>query len=101
MAGVAVGAGVVSVVIGSVFGVVAKSKLDQSNANGHCDTTDACDGTGLTLRSNAQSAATGSTVAFMVAGVAIAGGAILWFTAPRVHVGLAPGPRSLALVGQW
>jgi hypothetical protein len=100
-AGVAVGAGVVSAVVGSVFGVVAKSKLDQSNANGHCDPSDACDGTGLSLRSNAGSAATGSTVAFVVAGVAIAGGAVLWFTAPRVHVGVAPGPRGLALVGEW
>ncbi|MGO8991945.1 MAG: hypothetical protein ACLQVI_01355 [Polyangiaceae bacterium] len=101
---VVAGAGVIGAVIGSVFGVVAKSKLDQSNSNGHCDATDACDETGLALRGNAESAATASTVAFVVAGVAVAGGAALWFTAPRresARVGLAPGPGGVTLIGKW
>jgi hypothetical protein len=100
----AAGAGVIGIAVGSVLGIVAKSKLDQSNADNHCDATDACDGTGLSLRSSAESAATGATVAFVVGGVLVAGGAVLWFTAPRpesAHVGLAPSPRGLTLVGEW
>jgi len=102
--GVAAGAGVISVAVGAVVGIVAKSKLDQSNADNHCDATDACDGTGLQLRSSAGSAALGSTVAFVAGGVLLAGGAVLWFTAPRgdtPHIGLAPSPLGLGLVGTW
>ena len=102
--GAAAGAGVIGVAIGAVLGVVAKSKLDQSNSGGHCDAADTCDGPGLGLRSSAESAALGSTVAFVVGGALVAGGAVLWFTAPRAevaHVGVAPGPRGLALVGTW
>jgi serine/threonine-protein kinase len=104
VAGAAAGVGVVGIAVGSVLGLVAKSKLDQSNSNGNCDPTDACNGTGLALRQNAESAALGSTVAFVIGGVAVAGGAVLWFTAPHAEstrVGIAPGPRGLALVGRW
>jgi hypothetical protein len=105
IAAVAVGgAGVVGVVLGAVFGLHAKSKLDDSNANGHCDASDACDGPGLTLRSEAKSAATVSTVAFALGGVAIAGGAVLWFTAPRgdhAAVGVAPSLRGVTLTGSF
>ncbi len=106
----AAGVGVVGVVIGSVLGLVAKSKLDQSNANNHCDAHDTCDPQGLDLRSSAGSAATGSTVAFIAGGVLVAGGVVLWFTAPRdknagARVGLAPaiGPdaRGVSLVAKW
>jgi hypothetical protein len=103
--GVAAGAGVIGVAVGAVLGIVAKSKLDQSNADGHCDAADTCDGTGLGLRSSAGSAALGSTVAFIAGGVLVAGGAVLWFTAPHAtagaRVGLAPDPRGLVLVGAW
>jgi serine/threonine-protein kinase len=90
------GAGVVGVVLGAVFGLSAKSKLDQSNQNGHCDSADTCDPTGLSLRHDAGSAATLSTVLFVVGGVALAGGAVLYFTAPRpsttVGLAIAPAP---------
>jgi hypothetical protein len=103
--GVAAGAGVIGVAVGAVLGFVAKSKLDQSNADGHCDTTDFCDPIGSSLRKSAESAATGSTVAFIVGGVFVAAGAVVWFTAPRPdaapRVGLAPGPQGMALVGSW
>ncbi len=99
------GAGVIGVAVGAVLGFVAKSKLDQSNADGHCDTTDFCDPIGSSLRKSAESAATGSTVAFIVGGVFVAAGAVVWFTAPRPdaapRVGLAPGPQGMALVGSW
>jgi hypothetical protein len=104
--GVAAGAGVIGVAVGAVLGIVAKSKLDQSNADNHCDGTDACDGTGLSLRQSAGSAALGSTIAFVAGGVLVAGGAVLWFTAPHAdgagaRVGLAPNPQGAALVGSW
>jgi hypothetical protein len=102
--GVAAGAGVIGIAVGAVLGVVAKSKLDQSNADGHCDAADTCDDRGLSLRGSAGSAALGSTIAFVAGGVLVAGGAVLWFTAPhpdRASVGLAPGARGLSVVGEW
>jgi hypothetical protein len=91
--GVAV-AGVAGVALGTVFGLGAKSKLDQSNQDNHCDKADTCDATGLALRHDASTAATLSTVMFVVGGVALAGGAVLYFTAPRpaTTVGLAFAP---------
>jgi hypothetical protein len=103
----AAGVGVIGIAVGSVLGLVAKSKLDQSNTTGNCNGADQCTGPGLDLRSSAKSAALGSTISFVVGGVAIAGGAVLWFTAPRdahaktPQVGLAPGPGGAAIVGRW
>jgi serine/threonine-protein kinase len=95
------GVGAVGVVLGTIFGLEAKSKLDDSNANGLCQ-GNACLQQGLNLRQDAKSAATVSTVAFVLGGAAIAGGAVLWFTAPTaaggVNVGLAPAP---SLGGAW
>jgi hypothetical protein len=97
--GIGVGAaGVVGVALGAVFGLTAKSKLDQSN-NGHCNAADKCDATGLSLRHDASGAATVSTVAFALGAVAIAGGIVLYVTAPKapdatpsVGVSIAPWP---------
>jgi hypothetical protein len=89
-------AGVAGVALGTVFGLGAKSKLDESNQNDHCDKADTCDPTGLALRHDASTAATLSTVMFVVGGVALAGGAVLYFTAPRpattIGFALAPAP---------
>jgi serine/threonine-protein kinase len=113
IAGVAVaGVGVVGLAVGAILGGVAKSKLDQSNSGGHCDVNDSCDGPGLSLRRDAESAATGATIAFVVGGIALAGGGVLWFTAPRatsggsasgprVRLGAAPSPGGLSLRGEW
>jgi len=93
--GVAV-AGVAGVALGTVFGLSAKSKLNQSNQDNHCDKADTCDPTGLALRHDASTAATLSTVMFVVGGVGLAGGAVLYFTAPKpattVGLALAPAP---------
>ena len=92
--GIAVGgAGVVGVALGAVFGLGAKSKLDQSN-DGHCDHADTCDPTGLSLRKDASQAAGASTVAFVVGGVALAGGIVVYLTAPRAtkSVGFVVAP---------
>jgi hypothetical protein len=87
--GVAVGgAGIVGIIVGGVFGAIAESKLTQSNSS-HCDSTDHCDATGLGLRQDAKSAANVSTIAFVAGGVLLAGGVVLYLTAPRAPSGSA------------
>jgi hypothetical protein len=79
------GVGVVGIALGSAFGLTAKSKLDQSNSgsNPPCDPSNHCNSDGLSLRQSSGDAATVSTVAFVAGGVAMAGGIVLYFTAPR------------------
>lgn len=82
--GVVVGAaGLVSVGVGSVLGLIAAGKLSDSNANGHCDAADTCDTVGLELRGEAKDAALLSTVLFIAGGVAVATGITLFFLAPK------------------
>jgi hypothetical protein len=78
------GLGVVGIGVGSALGLVAKSKLDQSNDDNHC-IADHCDAKGLGLRKDAESAATGSTLFFVAGGVALATGIVLFVTAPRAQ----------------
>jgi hypothetical protein len=91
------GAGVAGLVVGSVFGVIAKVKLDQSN-NGPCDaSTDHCTSPGLGTRKDAERAATTSNILFAIGGGITAIGAALYFTAPRplssvTGLTLAPAP---------
>jgi hypothetical protein len=114
----------IGVAIGAVLGLGAKSKLDASNADGHCAPAGDCDATGLSLRSDAKGAALGSTIGFVVGAAAIAGGAVLYFSAPHPSratggatepsgASRASGPRvgvsvlphrdgaAAALVGSW
>jgi hypothetical protein len=80
---VVAGVGVVGIGVGSVFGLQAKSHLDDSNAAGHCLPDNHCDGPGTDARNQAISVATLSTVAFVAGGALIAGGMVLYFVAPR------------------
>jgi serine/threonine-protein kinase len=73
-------AGVVAAGVGTFFGLRAISSLD--DADPHCNRV-TCDQRGLDLRDRSQSQANVSTVLFIVAGVAVAGGAVLFFTSPR------------------
>jgi hypothetical protein len=77
------GLGVVGIGVGSVFGLSAKSKLDQSNSSGNCDSTNHCSSQGLSLRHDASSAATLADVGFIAGGVVLAGGIVLYLTAPH------------------
>ncbi|MGO9713096.1 MAG: tetratricopeptide repeat protein [Polyangiaceae bacterium] len=102
------GAGVVGIGVGIARGLVAASKLSDSDANGHCiANTPNCDATGAALRDDAKSAATASTVAFIVGGVAVAAGVLLYVTAPssKVSVGMtgyADGREGGVLLrGSW
>jgi hypothetical protein len=93
----AVGAGVVGVagiVIGSVFGLQAGSKWDDAQK---CDADPMCSNAG-SLSDDASSAGTISTVGFVVGGLGIAGGLVLWFTAPEPE-SAATAERSSISVG--
>ena len=108
IAGIAVaGGGVVGITIGAIFGGLAIGKLNDSNAAGACAPNNHCSQAGATLRYAAESRATGSTVGFVVGGVLVAGGAVLYFTAPHAPttVGLSVAPSlagaSVALGGHF
>lgn len=100
--GIGVGAaGIVSLGLGTYFGVHAISVRNQSNdPGGGCNASDQCDAHGQSLRSSALDSATVSTVLFAVGGAAIAAGVVLYVTAPSSHadvaVGLGPGGATFA-----
>ena len=75
------GVGVVGLVLGSVFGLKASSNW--SDAKSQCTNyPNGCSEEGVRLGDDAKGAATVSTIGFAVGVAGIAGGAILWFTAP-------------------
>jgi len=94
-------AGVVGVGVGAGYGLAAMSRHD--DAQKACPRTTCTDQHGVDLWSSAHTAGTISTVAFIAGGVALAGGAVLWFTgkpettAPRLSL----GPGTVALRGAW
>jgi hypothetical protein len=105
------GAGLAGLVVGTIFGIEALGHAsDLRNAcNGdihHC--TAPQDSASVTQpRDAAHSAATGSTIAFIAGGVAVAAGIVLYVTAPssthHVEVGAsaAPGAAGMSLLGDF
>jgi len=88
------GVGVVGLGVGAALGLMAKSKLSDSN-NGPCDATNHCTGAGLSLRSDAEHAGNEATIAFAVGGAAVAAGAIILIVRPKsgsaaASLGLSP-----------
>ena len=83
------GVGAAGVVVGSVFGILSKATYD--TALNHCngDPTQ-CNSEGFEGGKTAHSQATVSTIAFIAGGALLGGGALLYFTAPRTGVTLAP-----------
>ena len=85
------GAGVVGVVVGSIFGLQAISSNDDSNKN---PTTVGCSGTscgatGFSDRNDARSSGTVSTIAFVAGGALLGGGAVLFALGkPRANLAL-------------
>lgn len=75
------GAGIVGLVVGSAFGVVALDKFGQSNETG-CDGND-CDAAGSALRNDARAAGDIATVGVIAGGVLLATGVVLFLSAPR------------------
>lgn len=78
---VAGGVGVVGIGVGTVFGLKSKSKHDEAEKT--CDGSECTDERGVTAGEDAYSAGNVSTVAMIVGAAALAGGAALWFTAPK------------------
>jgi hypothetical protein len=94
------GGGLVGVAASVVLGFSAKATYDR--AAPHCDAS-GCDPVGLELRHDAVVRGRVGTVVFGAGVAALAGGAVLWLTAPRpaetnrVSLGLTPR----ALVARW
>jgi hypothetical protein len=80
------GAGIASILVGTVFGVSAKNNYDDSGAFCHANR---CTQPGIDLRDRAYDKATASTVTVSLGLVAVAAGVVLWFTSPH-----AAPPRS-------
>jgi hypothetical protein len=98
------GVGAVGLVLGTVFGLRAKSKNDDSLAQCRSNDATACTQEGKNLRDSAHSAATLSTVSFGVGVAAVAGGLALYFTAPSPGSSTAAvrvGPGNVSLEGSF
>jgi hypothetical protein len=76
------GVGVAGIVVGAVFGVRAANLMDESKP--HCVdlNPDPCDRQGVTLRDQADASAWVSNISIGVGAAAIAGGVVLFLTAP-------------------
>lgn len=89
---VATGIGVAGIGTGTAFGVVALSRKNaaQSECPGQCATQD-----GVNKWNDVMAAGNVSTIGFVVGGVGLAAGVVLWLTAPSfggsTQVGLGPG----------
>ena len=68
---------------GAFFGVRTGSLNDDSKAHCRPENTSLCDAKGVALRDDAKSSAMISNIGFIAGGVLLAGGAVLYFTAPK------------------
>jgi hypothetical protein len=100
----AAGVGAAALGTGAVLGAVALSKRD--SARDVCPNTLCLTQDGVGAWKDAKNWGNASNVAFIVGGVGVAAGAVLWWTeraepggAPRAQIGLGPG--MLQVSGQW
>ncbi len=107
--GIAVaGVGVVGVAVGSIFGLVAIGKKGDTTSNCNSDLS-RCNSAGVDAMSSARSSATISTVGFIAGGALLAGGIVLYVTAPKPNeektVGFRISPNgpgaTLSFGGAW
>jgi hypothetical protein len=105
IAGVAVGgAGVVGLVVGSILGLAAHSKYNDALTNECGGVASNCKQAGVDDGKSAHSEAAVSTVLFVAGAALVAGGAVLYFTAPKgVTVSPTVGWQSagVAVGGRW
>jgi hypothetical protein len=99
-----VGVGGAGALLGALFGVRALGLKGDSSP--HCNELDRCDDVGTGLRAQAVSSGTASTIAFVAAGAALAGGLVLYATAPspmrlRASFGLSGNSASVAMGAAW
>jgi hypothetical protein len=100
------GTGVAGLVVGSIFGLVSKSTYDNALRNQCHGTPNGCSSQGEQDGQTAHTQAMVSTVGFIAGGVLLAGGAVLYFTAPTgdsIAVAPAVGTSAagLTLHGFW
>jgi hypothetical protein len=101
------GAGVVGLVVGSVLGLVSKSSYDHALQTECGNNPNGCSPQGIQDGQSAHGQATASTVAFVAGGALLAGGAILYFTAPKtsgVVIGAGSfgiGSTGMVVRGSW
>lgn len=102
------GAGIVGLGIGTYFGVRAKGTYDDASASANCPAgLSSCNQSGVDGNRTAHDQATVSTVAFVAGGALLAGGVVLFLTAPKdgsVRVqagGLGASSAGLQLRGGW
>ncbi|MEO8875366.1 MAG: hypothetical protein ABI461_07255 [Polyangiaceae bacterium] len=102
------GVGVVGVAVGAVFGLIASGKKGDAGNNCNADLSK-CNASGVSDMSSARSSATISTVGFIAGGALLAGGVVLYLTAPKANqekaVGLRIAPNgagaNLTFGGAW
>jgi hypothetical protein len=99
---VAGGAGVVTIVVGAVFGF--KSKGSHDDAVPHCDAANRCDALGVSLRADALTAGNVSTATFVAGGALLATGVTLLAIGSALKpktptIGLMPG--RVTFKGVW
>jgi hypothetical protein len=100
------GAGALGVVIGTVFGIAAKSTYDHAWSNECQLDARMCTSQGVSDGKAAHDQATVSTVSFVVGALLLAGGAAFYFTAPKapsvaVASRVSPTGASLSVETVW
>jgi hypothetical protein len=101
------GTGIAVLGVGGVVGIVAKKTYDNAlGSDCRGGVPSACNSSGVSGGQSAHTLATVATAAFVTGGVLLAGGAAIYFTAPKgSHVGVAPsvGPTGAGVLlrGVW
>ena len=99
------GVGAAGLVVGGIFGIVSKSTYNHALSKECSNSASDCDPTGVSDGKTAHSQAAVSTVAFIAGGALLAGGVVLYFTAPRAGVTVSPtvgmGSAGLGVSGSF
>jgi hypothetical protein len=85
------GAGVVGLGVGGGFAFSAKSQYNTSLSNCETGNPGQCNSTGVSQRDSARSAGNVATVAVIAGGAVLAGGVVIWLTAPQGTVTVQRG----------
>jgi hypothetical protein len=88
------GVGLVGVGLGTYFGLQSKSRLDEADES--CDGNNCSDPQGVTAGKDAYTAGNISTVGMVVGALGLAGGVVLWVTAPKSSQTEQPTPTAQA-----
>jgi len=102
---VVAGVGVATAAVGGILALVAKSSYDSAFSGGHCDhASHTCDSTGQSQTDGARSQANIGGVLLGVGVALVAGGGVLFFTAPHaaptttgIHLIPELGPRTAGI----